>query len=109
MSELTRFVRLVHYGDLAWLAIVAYDLTVPDDEQLCGAVDRWSLHHKWVTRAVIAYVALHVADLLPRRYDILNHVANVLRHWHKEPEVLGYKVYRGNDLIETHYYTAKEE
>jgi hypothetical protein len=83
MSELTRFRRLIHYGDLAWLIIAAYDLTVSDEEQLCGRVDSWSLHHKWVTRSVIAYVALHVADLLPQRYDVLNWIANVLRHWHK--------------------------
>src|SRR4051794_3812676 len=60
-------------SDLAWLAIAAgvvgYDLSARDGELLSEACDRYLLRRPWLTRAVIAVTALHLANALPKWCD----------------------------------------
>jgi len=60
-------------GDKAWLVlaggILVWDMIAPPGELLSEAADRYLETHPILTRAVIAVVALHLANILPPRID----------------------------------------
>jgi len=68
-------------GDTAWLALAAGVVAweIAGAELLSEAVDRYLEAHPWLTRAVIAIVALHLANLLPERLDPLHQIAVAAR------------------------------
>lgn len=60
-------------SDVAWLAlaagIIAYEVTARDGELMSEAVDRYLRAHPWLTRAVIAATACHLANAYPAWAD----------------------------------------
>lgn len=70
-------------GTIAWVAtiggILLYEVLAPDDELMSEAVDRALTKYPWTTRALIATLGLHLANLLPERIDPLHHLAKVRR------------------------------
>lgn len=60
-------------ADRAWLTlaggILAWDALGP--ETLSAACDRYHRARPWTTRLIVAVVALHLLDWLPRRIDPL--------------------------------------
>lgn len=69
-------------GDKAWLAmfagIVVYELAAED--LLSDATERYWQAHPWLTRAVIAAVAGHLAGLVPSDIDMLSS-KNLVHRW----------------------------
>lgn len=70
-------------GDLAWLAITAYEVTCPRDEMLSEAMDRYLKRHprmRWLplTEIVAFYVYLHCINRLPPRYDMFLRAARLI-------------------------------
>lgn len=51
--------------------VVIYEVTCDDGELLSEQADRWLVSNPILTRAVIAAVALHLANLLPWYADPL--------------------------------------
>lgn len=70
-------------GEHAWVAlailIAVYEIFAPEGELLSEAVDRFLVRHPWLTRGVVAVVALHLLNLLPTRVDPVHHVAKMFR------------------------------
>ncbi len=60
-----------------WLILAAYVVVhnvraaARGDEMLSHAVDRYLVEHRVLTYGVIGTVALHLANLMPSRYDWL--------------------------------------
>jgi hypothetical protein len=56
-----------------WAAIgvivVGHNISADDADTLSEAVDEWIMLHPWLTRAIIAIVALHLANAVPTRID----------------------------------------
>lgn len=69
----------MRHGDYAWLAlaaaILAYEVAAPRGELLSEACDRYRQRHPILTLGVIAYLAAHLARLIPRRVDPLHRLA----------------------------------
>lgn len=69
----------MRHGDYAWLAlaatILAYEMAAPRGELLSEACDRYRHKHPIVTLGVIAYLAAHLARLIPSRIDPLHRLA----------------------------------
>ena len=69
----------MRHGDYAWLAlaaaILAYEAAAPRGELLSEACDRYRQRHPIITLGVIAYLAAHLARLIPRRVDPLHRLA----------------------------------
>lgn len=63
-------------ADWAWVAlglgVLAYDLAAPDGETLSEGVDRYMLHHPWITRAVGVGLVCHVCNAISPRYDVIH-------------------------------------
>jgi hypothetical protein len=61
-------------GDYGWIAlavgVAAFDIASSD--QLTHAANRYCAAHPWLTRAIIAAVAGHLAGLLPPAIDVLS-------------------------------------
>lgn len=70
-------------ADAAWVSlaigVIAYDVACPAGQMLSEGVDRYLDCRPWVTRTVIAVVALHLANVLPSRFDPFHQLAVVLR------------------------------
>lgn len=70
-------------GAKAWaalgLGILAYEGLCPDGELLSEQCDRWLESYPVSTRAAIAVVALHLANGLPDRFDLVHWVGVGLR------------------------------
>lgn len=68
-------------ADRAWLAlaggVAAWDLTCGPGETLSEACTRHRLAHPLLTYGVVGYVALHLVDLLPERWDVLHGVTRL--------------------------------
>ena len=66
----------MRHGDRGWLivaaVVVAIEVTAGDGELLSEAVDRYLANHPWLTRSIVASFALHLANVLPDRYDPLH-------------------------------------
>lgn len=64
-------------SDRAWLGlaagVAAWDLSCPHGETLSAGVSRYHRSRPWLTRFVIGYVAAHLLDWLPDRFDLLRH------------------------------------
>lgn len=70
-------------GDLAWLAITAYEVSCPRGEMLSEAMDRYltrhpRLRHLPLMEAAAFYVYLHCINRLPPKYDALFWAARLL-------------------------------
>ena len=69
----------MRHGDYAWLAlaaaILAYEAAAPPGELLSEACDRYRQRHPIITLSVIAYLAAHLARLIPARVDPLHRLA----------------------------------
>ncbi|MDD7813717.1 hypothetical protein PP713_14195 [Mycobacterium sp. CSUR Q5927] len=63
-------------ADRAWLTlgagVIAWDATCPAGCTLSEAVDYYLERRPWLTRAVVALVALHLINALPSRLDPLH-------------------------------------
>lgn len=63
-------------GRQAWgilvAGIVGYEVLCADDDLLSAVVDEWLVTRPVLTRAVIAAVSLHLANLLPWYADVLS-------------------------------------
>lgn len=55
-------------------------------ELLSEAVDRWIIAHPWLTRLIIALVATHLMNLIPK-------VADPFYHFDKTPRLVGRTYY----------------
>ena len=68
-------------ADRAWLVlaggVAAWDLTCGPGETLSEACTRHRLAHPLLTYGVVGYVALHLVDLLPERWDVLHRVTRL--------------------------------
>jgi len=66
-------------ADRAWLTlgagVLAWDVACPAGCTLSEGVDRYIERHPWLTRAVVAVVGLHLANLLPTALDPIHHLA----------------------------------
>lgn len=66
-------------GEKAWailgLGVLGYELTAKEEQLLSEAVDRFILRHPWITRAVVVYLAAHLLNLVPDRFDPLHQLA----------------------------------
>ncbi|MCW2685298.1 MAG: hypothetical protein JWR37_188 [Mycobacterium sp.] len=62
-------------SDKVWVAIVCivlgHNLTAKE-ELLSEAVDRYLVAHPWLTRGVVAAVALHLCNAVPNTFDPLS-------------------------------------
>ena len=52
--------------------VLSYEFYCKDGELLSEGVDRWLLSRPILTRAVIAALALHLANAVPVRYDLVS-------------------------------------
>jgi hypothetical protein len=63
----------MRHGDRGWVivaaVVMAVEVTAGEGELLSEAVDRYLVSRPWLTRAVVAMLALHVANVLPQRLD----------------------------------------
>ena len=50
---------------------------MPAGRMLSEAFDRRITRHPWLTRALIAYTAMHCANLLPEKLDIYHQAARL--------------------------------
>lgn len=57
---------------LAWGAILAYEMVAPPGELLSEGADRSLSRYPILTRVAIGVTALHLANLLPEKYDPLH-------------------------------------
>ena len=68
-------------SDRAWLflggGVIAYEVLALDGELMSEAVDRYLEARPWLTRTVIATVALLLINVLPARFDPLAQIALV--------------------------------
>lgn len=60
-------------SDRAWIVlgagVVAWDTSCGDGNTLSEAADAYLLSHPWLTRAVVAAVALHLTNAVPQTLD----------------------------------------
>lgn len=70
-------------SDRAWIVlggyVVAWDMLCPDDEMLSEASWRYAQHHRVLAYSVVASVALHLTNLLPKWVDPIHAAGQVLR------------------------------
>jgi hypothetical protein len=52
--------------------VLGHNITAEDGDTLSEWVDGWLEKHPLLTRAVISVVALHLANALPPRYDLVH-------------------------------------
>lgn len=69
-------------SDAAWITlgtgVLVYEALAKDQELLSHGVDRYLETHPWLSRGVVALVALHLLNLLPPIVDPLAQI-EVLR------------------------------
>lgn len=67
----------------AWALLAAgvfsYEIYCKDGELLSEAVDHWLVSRPILTRTIIAAFALHLANALPMRYDVVSLGFNTVR------------------------------
>jgi hypothetical protein len=72
----------VRPADRAWIAlavaVIAYEAAAPRGELLSEGVARWRARRPAVTHAGIAYIAAHLAGIVPNRVDPLRRLATAL-------------------------------
>lgn len=70
-------------ADRAWITLAAgvivWDMACPDDEMLSEASRRYAQNHRLIAYGVIASLALHLSDLLPRWVDPIHFLGTALR------------------------------
>lgn len=52
--------------------VVGYEVVCRDGQLLSEGVDEWLVSRPILTRAVIAVLALHLGNAVPKRYDIVS-------------------------------------
>lgn len=69
-------------ADRAWLglaaAILAYEAAAPRGELLSEGVDRYKSRRPVTTTAAVRYLACHLLNLIPPRFDPLTRIAVAL-------------------------------
>jgi hypothetical protein len=72
-------------ADRAWIAlglgVLVWDAACPNGEMLSEASARYAKKHPVVAYAVIGSVAAHLVDRIPKRFDPIHGVGDVLRAW----------------------------
>lgn len=67
----------------AWAAIglgvLAYELACPQGELLSEGADVAVTGHPYLTRAAIGITALHLANIIPERYDPIHQLVKTFR------------------------------
>lgn len=70
-------------ADKAWVTlgvgVLAYEIAADEGELFSDAADRWMLSHPWITRAVVASVAMHLCNAIPDSCDPLHWLFGVKR------------------------------
>lgn len=64
---------------LAWGAIVAYEAIAPEGQLLSEGADRAILKYPVATKLAIGVTALHLANLIPDRFDPLHQGLKLLK------------------------------
>lgn len=68
-------------GDWAWCVVgagvLAYDVAAKSDELLSQACDRYLVTHPVITRAAVLYVAAHLLNVVPNRFDPLHRLSTL--------------------------------
>lgn len=63
-------------ADHAWLALAAgvavWDVCCPRGETLSEGMSRYHRRRPWLTRIVVSYIAAHLLDWVPDRFDLLH-------------------------------------
>lgn len=59
------------------LGVLAYELSAPSDSNSLGGADRSLVKYPIITRAAIGITALHLANLLPDRFDPFSALARL--------------------------------
>lgn len=72
--------RNTYLGKAAWLAIGIYEMACPHGAMLCEVLDDHITRQPILMRGIIFYTALHAANLLPQRYDLIYQLAVRLHH-----------------------------
>lgn len=76
-------------ADRAWLVlaagVVVYEMAAEDGELLSEGADRYMQHHPWLTRTVVAALALHIANAVPCRIDPIHQLFAVKRRLNSRP------------------------
>lgn len=72
--------RNTYLGKAAWLVIGIYEVLCPNGAMLCEVLDSHIARQPLLMRAIIFYTALHAANLLPERYDVIYQTAKRMRH-----------------------------
>lgn len=66
--------RAIKYGIAA---ITAYELACPSGETISEGTDKYIEKHPLLTRFIIGYTALHLANLLPKKLDAFYQVTKL--------------------------------
>lgn len=70
-----------------WLAIfaivVGHNVTAEDGDTLSEWIDECLREHPWLTRSVIAAFALHLANAMTPRYDVIHVLFVLSRKWRR--------------------------
>lgn len=61
------------------VGVAAYDFLCPKGETISEGVDRLMENHKAATLTVIGVTALHLANILPERYDPFHRLTTLKR------------------------------
>ena len=62
------------------VGVAAWDIAAPTGQTLSEQCDRWLATHPWLTRILIAAVALHLSNAIPPRTDPLHLAFGVRRY-----------------------------
>lgn len=62
-------------GEIAWLTILGYEFRCPPGQMLCQILDPFITRHPILSRALILYTALHMANMLDERVDVYYQLA----------------------------------
>lgn len=69
---------------MAWACItifvLAYNFTSPPGGTLSEAADGWIRRHPVLVRLAVLLLAAHIANLLPRRVDVIHRFFTIRRH-----------------------------
>jgi len=70
------FAPEISLGSWAWTGlatgVVTYNVLTKDGEMLSEQADRWIERHPFWARMAVAVVAAHVANVAPRRLDLVH-------------------------------------
>ena len=65
-------VRAKHAWAAIGLGVLAYNASAEDGDLLSEQVDQWLITHPVLTRAVITLLAIHLANAVAPKYDVIS-------------------------------------